>query len=125
MVLWGPGEQAIAQAIVEASGGAGVQAPQTTFADLLALAKASRLFVSGDTGPLHMAGAVGAPLVALFGPTTPARNGPWDDRDVSISRYDSCDCHYKRTCRRPATWCLANITPDEVMRAIAHRVGTA
>ena len=125
VVLWGPGEQAIAQAIVDAADGVAVLAPETTFADVLALAKASKLFVSGDTGPLHLAGAVGAPLVALFGPTTPARNGPWDDRDVSISRYDSCDCHYKRTCRRQATWCLATITPDDVMRAIARRVGTA
>jgi len=125
VVLWGPGELAIAHAIRDASGGAAVCAPATTLADLVAMAQAAKLFVSGDTGPLHIAGAVGTPIVALFGPTSPARNGPWDDRDVSISRYDSCDCHYKRTCQRASSWCLADITVDEVTRAIARRVGGA
>ena len=98
VVLWGPGEDAIADAIVAGAGGVAVRAPRTTFNDLLALAKESKLFVSGDTGPLHLACAMSAPVVALFGPTTPQRNGPWDDRDVSISRYASCDCHYERVC---------------------------
>jgi lipopolysaccharide heptosyltransferase I len=123
VVLWGPGEAGIAQAVVDGSGGAAVLAPATTLADLLAIASAARVFVSGDTGPLHLAGAVGTPLVALFGPTTAARNGPWDDRDVSISRYDGCACHYKRVCHRPATWCLAGITVDDVMDAVARRLG--
>lgn len=125
VVLWGPGEQAIAQAVVDGSSGSAVCAPATALADLVAIARAAKLFVSGDTGPLHIAGATGTPIVALFGPTTPARNGPWDDRDVSISRYDSCDCHYKRQCRRPATWCLGSVTVDEVTRAIARRLGAA
>ncbi len=125
VILWGPGEQAIAQAIADASGGVAVCAPATTLADVLAIAGGAKLFVSGDTGPLHIAGAAGTPMVALFGPTTPARNGPWDARDVSISRYDSCQCHYKRRCRQPSTWCLETITVEEVTRAIATRVGTA
>jgi heptosyltransferase-1 len=123
VVLWGPGEQSIAQAIVDGSGGVAVCAPATTLADLIAISRAAKLFVSGDTGPLHIAGATGTPIVALFGPTTPSRNGPWDDRDVSISRYESCDCHYKRMCRRKATWCLWEITVSEVTGAIARRVG--
>lgn len=125
VVLWGPGEQAIAQAVVDGSAGSAVCAPATTLADLVAIARAAKLFVSGDTGPLHIAGATATPIVALFGPTTPARNGPWDDRDVSISRYDSCDCHYKRQCHRQPTWCLGDVTVDDVTRAIARRVGAA
>jgi heptosyltransferase-1 len=125
VVLWGPGEQAIAQAVVDGSAGAAVRAPATTLADLLAIARASKLFVSGDTGPLHLAGAVGAPIVSVFGPTTPARNGPWDPRDIAISRYDACDCHYKRVCRHPGTWCLAGITVTDVVGAIARRVKAA
>ena len=103
VILWGPGEEALADAIVAGADGAAVRAPRTTINDLLALAGAAKLFVSGDTGPLHLACAMGTPVVALFGPTTEQRNGPWDDRDVSISRYDHCDCHYQRTCRRDAT----------------------
>lgn len=122
VVLWGPGEEAIADGIVAGAGGAAVRAPKTTFNDLLTLAGASRVFVSGDTGPLHLACAAGAPVVALFGPTTERRNGPWDDRDVSISRYDQCVCHYERTCRTPEGWCLTTITVDEVTAAIRKRV---
>lgn len=133
VVLWGPGEEQIADAIVTGTGGIAVRAPKTTFNDLLALAKESRLFVSGDTGPLHLGCAMSAPVVALFGPTTPKRNGPWDDRDVSISRYDQCDCHYERVCRLRSAgasasqgrdWCLGTITVAEVTNAIAARVNT-
>jgi heptosyltransferase-1 len=125
VVLWGPDEEALADGVVAASGGTARKAPPTRMADILALAREARLIVSGDTGPLHLACAMGTPAVALFGPTTPARNGPWDDRDVSISRYESCPCHYQRTCRQPAQWCLSTITVAEVTRAITRRVEVA
>jgi len=134
VVLWGPGEEALADAIVAGAPGVAVRAPRTSFNDLLALARASKLCVSGDTGPLHLACAMQAPVVALFGPTTETRNGPWDDRDVSISRYDQCDCHYQRVCLRLRSdgasasqgreWCLGTITVDEVTAAITKRVAT-
>ncbi|MEZ5319120.1 MAG: lipopolysaccharide heptosyltransferase I [Vicinamibacterales bacterium] len=123
VVLWGPGEVARARAVADASDGAAVVAPPTALADLVALARDAALMVSGDTGPMHIAGAMGVPLVALFGPTSPARNGPWDPRDVSITRYDACDCHYVRRCRRPdADWCLASIAVGEVVHAIDRRL---
>ena len=125
VVLWGPGEESVARAIVDQASGTAVLAPETTLADLVAIARAARLFVSGDTGPLHIAGATATPIVALFGPTTPTRNGPWDDRDVSISRYESCVCHYKRMCQRPGAWCLDAITVDEVVSAVTRRLGGA
>lgn len=122
VVLWGPADEALADGIVTASEGVARKAPATTIADILAIAREARVFVSGDTGPLHLACAMGTPAVAMFGPTTPARNGPWDDRDVSISRYDSCPCHYERTCRQPDRWCLATIAVDDVTGAITRRV---
>jgi len=73
---------------------------------------------------LHIAAAVGVPAVALFGPTNPRRNGPWDDADISISLYDRCDCHYERRCRRTADqWCLGTIGVDAVTRAVEQRLG--
>lgn len=125
VILWGPGEDALADVIVAGAGGVAVRAPRTTFNDLLVLARASKLFVSGDTGPLHLACAMSAPVVALFGPTTEKRNGPWDDRDVSISRYDQCSCHYQRACRPGRDWCLGTISVDEVTHAITTRVARA
>jgi lipopolysaccharide heptosyltransferase I len=123
VVLWGPGEASLAEDVVRASDGAAVTAPPTSIPDLVALARAASLVVSGDTGPLHIAAAAGVPAVALFGPTNPKRNGPWDEADVSISLYDRCDCHYERRCRRTAdAWCLGTIGIDDVARAVAQRM---
>jgi lipopolysaccharide heptosyltransferase I len=120
-VLWGPGEEGLARAVVDASGGAARVAPPTTIPDLVALGRRAALVVSGDTGPLHIAAAAGAPAVAIFGPTDPDRNGPWSDRDVVVSRYDACGCHYDRACHE-AAWCLQGVTVAEVTAAIQHRL---
>ena len=119
-VLWGPGEESLAAAVVASSSGAADLAPQTTIPDLLALAAGARLMVSGDTGPLHLAAAAGTPIVALFGPTFPERNGPWSADDESISRDAACICHYQRRCRRGEP-CINDIGIDEVMVAIERR----
>jgi heptosyltransferase-1 len=122
VVLWGPGEDAMAAEVVAASGGAAIAAPATRVPELVALARHARLVVSGDTGPLHIAAALGVPAVALFGPTDPRRNGPWHSADVAISRYDRCDCHYERRCRRdPGRWCLGTISVDDVIKSIDER----
>ena len=120
VVLWGPGEEALAASVAAASRGAADVAPSTTIADLVGIARAAKLMVSGDTGPLHIAGAVGTPIVALFGPTSPERNGPWAARDVSLSRVANCSCRYERRCRRAAP-CIGDITPEEVVQAVGQR----
>jgi heptosyltransferase I len=124
VVLWGPGEERIAARVVEASNGTAIAAPPSGIGDLLALARGARLMLSGDTGPLHLAAAVGAPVVALFGPTDPARNGPWDPSDISLSRYDDCVCHYQRRCRR-SRGCLEELTVEDVRGAIDRRLAAA
>jgi heptosyltransferase-1 len=121
VVLWGPGEEALAQSIVAAAGGAARMAPATQIPDLVELSRAARLIVSGDTGPLHIAAAVGTPAVAVYGPTDPHRNGPWAPDDVMVSRYEACECHYERRCTRP-DWCLQTITVAEVTAAIQQRL---
>ena len=75
-VLWGPGEDDDARAIAAAATGALV-APSTTLPELAALTRRARLLVAGDTGPLHIAAAVGTPCVGLYGPTSGLRNGPY------------------------------------------------
>jgi lipopolysaccharide heptosyltransferase I len=126
LVIWGPGEQTIAAAVAAASGGAAALASETRLTDLVALARAAVLMVSGDTGPTHIAAAVGTPLVTVFGPTDPDRNGPWSPDDERLSRYESCACHYKRACRLEAhDWCLGRIAIDEVEAAITRRLARA
>ena len=75
IVVWGPGERSLAEAIVK--DGIGALAPQTDLRELTALLQRARLVIGGDTGPLHLAAAAGTPVIGLYGPTDPGRNGPW------------------------------------------------
>ncbi|MEZ5290852.1 MAG: glycosyltransferase family 9 protein [Vicinamibacterales bacterium] len=124
IVTWGPGERERAEAVAAASGGHALVSPPTTLADVLALARAAALCVSGDTGPLHLAASVGTPLVGLFGPTRPERNGPWRPEDVSVSRAGTCVCFHKRRCLRGVP-CIEDIDVDEVLAACTRRLERA
>jgi lipopolysaccharide heptosyltransferase I len=121
VVLWGPGEEALAKAVCDASASAAVPAPPTTLDDLLALVASARLLVAGDTGPLHLAAAAGTPVVGLYGPTDPARNGPWSPDDVTVSRSALCECSHQRRCQA-SRWCLLDIGVQEVVQAALHRL---
>ena len=79
------------------------------------------VMVSGDTGPTHIASAVGTPLVGIYGPTRPVRNGPLAPRDVSISRDAICQCHHLRRCRLDRM-CLLDIEAAEVIAAVERRL---
>lgn len=120
-VLWGPGEEQLAQAVVDASSGAAAVAPPTRLSDLVQICRAAALMVSGDTGPLHVATAVGTPIVSIFGPTDPSRNGPWLEEDIAVSRYSSCGCRYDRECHQQE-WCLGTLPVSEVSAAVQHRL---
>lgn len=124
IVLWGPGEEELARAVAAASSGAARLAPPTTIADVVEVARSAALVVSGDTGPLHIAAAVGTPAVAIFGPTDARRNGPWCPDDVVVTRYDVCRCHYERRCHQP-DWCLLSVSIAEVTAAIQQRLTQA
>jgi heptosyltransferase-1 len=121
LVLWGPGEEGLASRVVETSRGAAEMSPPTTITDLVGIAREARLMISGDTGPLHIAGAVGTPIVSLFGPTRPERNGPWGLYDAAISRVEQCSCVYQRRCRK-ANRCIDDIGVAEVMTAVRRRM---
>jgi len=119
LVLWAPDEHALAADVVLASAGAAELCPRTAITDLFGVARSAALMVSGDTGPLHIATAVGTPVVALF---DPHRNGPWSPFDAVVSRFEHCTCHYERRCRR-AQECIGDIAVDEVLAAVEKRLG--
>jgi lipopolysaccharide heptosyltransferase I len=121
VVLWGPGEEALAAEVVAGAGGAAVLSPRTTIADLVALARGAALMVSGDTGPTHVAAAVGTPIVGIYGPTRPARNGPMSPHDVTVSRDAICQCHHLRRCTLDRM-CLLDIEVAEVIGAVERRL---
>jgi ADP-heptose:LPS heptosyltransferase len=125
VVTWGPGEEALADQVVAASGGIAERCFATTLRELAALAGRARLLVAADTGPLHLACAVGTPVVALFGPTDPLRNGPFSPADLVVRRVPPCAPCHRRQCARHAG-VMAEIPVAEVLRAIDARLaGTA
>jgi heptosyltransferase-1 len=110
---YGPGEEELVSAAEAASGGT-ARALSCTISELIALTRRARLFIGGDTGPLHLAAALRVPVVAIYGPTDPARNGPYATRSIVLRSVESVTSH----ARRPAA--------DEGMLAIgSDAVGAA
>ncbi len=113
------GQDAVADEVLAASGGA-AERVACTLPHLTALLRRMCLLIAGDTGPLHLAAALGVPVVALFGPTDPARNGPYGTRSV-VLRHPSSMTSHKRHGTTEAG--LAKITPDEVVSAAVRMLG--
>src|SRR5439155_9468806 len=105
VINFGPGEETLARAVEAASGGA-AEAMPCSLTELIALTRRARLFIGGDTGPMHLAAALSAPVVGIFGPTNPARNGPYGTRSIVLRNPASPTSHSRRA------------DPDEGMREI-------
>jgi heptosyltransferase-1 len=87
LVVWaGPQERAWAEAIVAGSAGCATLAPATNLSELAAIARRAAVFIGSDTGPLHLAAAVGTPCVGLFGPMPAERNGPYGPQHVALQK---------------------------------------
>jgi heptosyltransferase-1 len=114
-VNFGPREEALAQAVVKASGGVAF-ALQSSLSQLIALMRRARIFVGGDTGPMHLAAALRIPVVGIFGPTDPERNGPFAADAVVLRHSQSVTNHSRRAKPDDA---MLSISPAEVLDA-AH-----
>jgi heptosyltransferase-1 len=84
---------------------------------LAALLQRLAVLVTNDTGPMHLGGAVGTPVVALFGPTNPARTGPHGTKHRVICADVDCRPCYRRACDREVN-CMSTITVERVMEAV-------
>lgn len=102
---YGPGEENLAREAEAASDGA-AKPMKCSITELIALTRRARLFIGGDTGPMHLAAALQVPVVAIFGPTDPARNGPYGTRSVVLRNSASRTTHAR------------NPRPDEAMLEI-------
>lgn len=110
---YGPGEEELARKADAASGGI-AEAMSCSVSELIALTRRARIFIGGDTGPLHLAAALRVPAVAIFGPTDPARNGPYGTRSVVLRSAESVTSHARRA--EPDEG-LLTIGSDEVLAA--------
>lgn len=113
IVNFGPGEESLADELVAESDHTAV-ALQCSLPQLLELTRRCAVFIGGDTGPMHLAAALKRPVVALFGPTDPARNGPYGTAAV-VLRNEKSRTSYRHVAS--ADDGLMSITTDEVVSA--------
>lgn len=109
-----PGEEALVARLAELAGGAARVVDAKPFPVLAALIRHCRLFLGGDTGPLHLAHALGAPVLCLIGPTDPRRNGPYGAPEKVVFGELPCSYCYKRFGEAKA--CLLQHSPAAVLR---------
>lgn len=119
-VNYGPGEQELFHRVEESSEGAAKPAAGS-ISELIALARRARLFIGGDTGPLHLAAALQVPVVGIYGPTDPARNGPYGTRSIVLRNPESSTTHARHT--EPEEGLLA-ISADAVLSAANELLGS-
>lgn len=117
LVNHGPGEDALAREVAERSQGAAHPFP-CSLGELIALTRRARLFVGGDTGPVHIAAALGIPVVAIYGPTDPARNGPFGNGPIAVLRSAASVTSHAR--RREPESGLLTIKVADVLAAAAR-----
>jgi len=113
LVNAGPGEEPLAEAIVQGTGGAAIPL-LGSLSQLIAATRRVNLTIAGDTGPLHLACALGRPVVGIYGPTDPSRNGPFGTRFKVLRSPESRRDHTRNA--EPEAG-LLTIQPDQVLRA--------
>ena len=119
LVAAGPGEEDLAAAVEKAAGGAARSLPVLGLPELAALLRRASLVLGGDTGPVHLAHALGAPVCCVMGPTDPDRHGPYEAPERAVFRRLPCSFCHRRLPGVKA--CLLELPPEKVA-ARARRI---
>ena len=122
LVNTGPGENPLAAAIIQggvgAQGTGGAVTPLScSLGQLIAVTRRISLCIAGDTGPLHLACALGRPVLGIYGPTDPSRNGPFGTRFKVLRSPESRRDHTRHASPEAG---LLTIQPEDVLRAAAE-----
>jgi len=117
--------QSVAQIAPKMTGSFVDLSGKTTLRELASVLAACDLLVSGDSGPMHLAVAVGTPVVAIFGATHPARHGPYGARNTVLhDPVPGIIVPGKRPTEAEGAACMARITPDAVLEAMTYRLAS-
>jgi heptosyltransferase-1 len=122
VINYGPGEESLAEEVRHASRDANPLVYDGDLGPLMALLRGAQCIVGGDTGPLHLAIALGTPAVALFGPTDPARNGPYPPQQW-VLRSSNAETTYGRSNITDAS--LLALSVEDVFNAVKQRLGAS
>jgi heptosyltransferase I len=120
VISFGPRETELAESVRRSAGSPEPLVEMFDLKQLIALLRRARFLVAGDTGPLHLAAALGTPVVGLYGPTDPARNGPYSSRDIVVRKARPEETTYQRG-KSPSPATLA-IAVEDVLEAVEHRL---
>ena len=122
VINYGPGEEALAASVKSASGNAEPIIYDGELGQLMALLQGAQCIVGGDTGPLHLAIALGTKAVAIFGPTNPARNGPYPPQPFVLRDPDASTTHKRETETNAS---LLKISVAQVFDAVQRHLGAS
>jgi heptosyltransferase I len=119
LIVWGNAdERLLAQSIAEAAPHAACLAPDTSLVALAGILQRSRMYIGSDTGPMHIAAAVGTPCVAMFGTTRAEYCGPYGEHHrVLQKRYDEGSSTYRRSTTNAA---MLEISVESVLEQCLH-----
>lgn len=123
VVSFGPGERDLAERVRSSAGSPEPVVEMFDLRQLIALLRRAKFLVAGDTGPLHLASALGTPVIGLYGPTDPARNGPYSPRDVVVRKAGPEETTYRRD--KALSRAMLAITVENVLSAIDQRLKTS
>jgi heptosyltransferase I len=115
IVIHGPGEKSVGEEVLRAASPAKPLLLSTTIEELMGLLAHARCLVAADSGPLHLAAALGTPVVGLYGPTDPARNGPFVPGAAIVHKARPEEISYKR--RSDYSPAMLRITVEDVLAA--------
>jgi len=116
VLTYGPGEKYLAEEIEKLSRAKIFISPPTTLGQLIALLERSQVLVSSDTGPLHIAAALGKRVIGLYGPVDSHRNGPYGEGNFVIKKDLPCSPCWQKKCSSRA--CMKGIEVSEVMEKV-------
>ena len=116
VIVWaGESELEMAKQVVATSNGAAMVAASTSLRELAALAKRAEFCIGGDTGPLHIAAAVGTPCVGLYGTTQPQESGAYGPQHIAVQKwYQAGSCRERRNANNDA---MRDISVSDVVAA--------
>ncbi len=120
ILLWGAGDKNSIDRIAKITENRPIISCKTNLKELACLISKCRLFIGGETGPLHIACALNIPTVALIGPTDSVRNGPYGEGHTVIEKDLPCRGCWRHKCKRLD--CMKLITVDEVFSAVKTRI---
>jgi predicted lipopolysaccharide heptosyltransferase III len=119
LLIWGPGELDDIRSMAQMMQCPSLLAPQTTLKQLAALLSRLTLLVSNDAGPLHLAAAMGTPVVGIYGPTRPDLQGPWGEgHEIVMNKGLPCLGCNGVTCKITTHDCMKGLTPGVVWEAV-------